>query len=491
MVFTFHGAVACWHFLMLPMVLVLFAYLALSLIGPLVWTTFDAAYAIMKPLLSSSSHDTPFALAQVYLISFALTAAAVVAGALLFVVVLGDEGKEPPPKGCKRLGLVGKSNLKDQYSKDHAVDQQTSRVKALVIYPIKSCRPVELDHAKVIPTGLEYDRQFTFAQLKSNASLERTTHEWHFITQREAPNLAQVKTELWVPDSDASDYDPKGEWVQNGGCIHVRFPFTPEIDFSVDGLAAFVNLLRAKWAAKDWTAQSERSFRIPYNPTSSRIKQKRYTTEPMRIWKEWPHALNMETEISSDALKKLRYCLGLSNPITLFRSDPTQPREVFRCAPRKDTGDVSYQPIVSMQDAYPLHILALSSIRDVDSKVSSGTPFRGELDALRFRANIYTTGTAAFDEDSWKRVKIGSTGGEYHISCRTARCTLPNVDPITGIKDRNEPRKAMSAYRKIDEGVPNEPCLGMQAVPMSQEAEISVGDEIEILQRGEHFYIKQ
>ncbi|KAH0390454.1 hypothetical protein KCU89_g15576, partial [Aureobasidium melanogenum] len=72
---------------------------------------------------------------------------------------------------CRRFGLIGRSNMSDQYSPEHNGQNLTSaaacKIKALFIYPIKSCKPVEIEHNDVILTGLRYDRQFCFAQLKT------------------------------------------------------------------------------------------------------------------------------------------------------------------------------------------------------------------------------------------------------------------------------------------------------------------------------------
>jgi uncharacterized protein YcbX len=69
---------------------------------------------------------------------------------------------------------------------------------------------------------------------------------------------------------------------------------------------------------------------------------------------------------------------------------------------------------------------------------------------------------------------------------------MPNVDPDTGIADRNQPYSSMAKHRCIDAGAGNKPCLGMHVVPSSDaERVVRVGDEIEVLERGEHFYVKQ
>jgi uncharacterized protein YcbX len=113
-------------------------------------------------------------------------------------------------------------------------------------------------------------------------------------------------------------------------------------------------------------------------------------------------------------------------------------------------------------------------------------------DARRYRANIYITGPTAYDEDNWTLIRIGNN--KYHVSCRTTRCKLPNTDPDTGNQDKkgNQPLSTMSKYRGIDAGDrPHSPCLGMHLVPTKDAvgSMIRVGDQVEMLKKGEHFFV--
>ncbi|OCL05813.1 MOSC-domain-containing protein [Glonium stellatum] len=402
------------------------------------------------------------------------------------------------PAGCRKLGLRTRSNLSDQYSPKYSTGSESTitkdgsslwKVKALFIYPIKSCCGVELSRGDILRTGMKYDRQFSFAQevtsLPSSQEQADGSHsvksEWNFITQRTFPRLAKVETKIWVPDPTSPTYSPEAEFVKSEGCVVIRFPFSPDVEFSWEGLRAFIAILAAKISGK---AEPIVQFCIPFNPTLERMRQKGYTSEKMKIWKDMPEALNMGVEIPDDVKAKLKYSLGVSNPLTLFRIDTTKFREVFKCAPKKE--EVGFQPIIGMADSYPLHIMNLASVRDVASRLPKG--YYKEFDALRFRANIYITGPPAFSEDSWAKIRIGKC--TYHISCRTTRCTLPNVDPATGIRDRNEPQTTLRKYRVIDDGSTS-PCLGMQVTPLVEEqGEITVGDGVELLARGEHFFLK-
>lgn len=122
------------------------------------------------------------------------------------------------------------------------------------------------------------------------------------------------------------------------------------------------------------------------------------------------------------------------------------------------------------------------------------------------RARV-VTGVPAYDEENWKSVRFspGSSSltadADFHVSCRTVRCKLPNVDPEDGTRHRNEPDRSLRRYRNVDSGAPLSGCLGMQLCPMFEDAETSeeddlrswleVGMDVDVLLRGEHQYIKQ
>ncbi|KAF9694149.1 hypothetical protein EKO04_007805 [Ascochyta lentis] len=397
----------------------------------------------------------------------------------------------PPPAGCKKLGIQGRGNFEDQYSKKYAKGGDATKekpwtVKALFIYPLKSARPVELDKSQVLRTGLKYDRQFTLAQyVTSMPGLDgKVKSEWQFCTQRKYPRLAKVETEIWVPDPSAPGYEKDGEWVESEGCLVIRFPFSQDTDFSLEGLKSWGKILAAQIAGK---SEPMLEIRVPFNPSQERIKTKGYKNETLRIWTDSPVALNMGCEIDSDLLAKLRYTIGTTNPITLFRIDTNKYREVYKCAPKKE--EVGFQPAIGMQDSYPVHILNLASVHDIANKLPRGSQMEQWrvpiVNALRYRANIYFTGPPAYAEDHWKKAKIGST--PFHISCRTTRCKLPNVDPETAVADRNEPSTTMRKHRVIDEGS-KKAVMGMQVTPL-EAGDVRVGDTIDVLETGDHFWV--
>ncbi|KAF2437819.1 hypothetical protein P171DRAFT_526604 [Karstenula rhodostoma CBS 690.94] len=404
----------------------------------------------------------------------------------LYILALSQrEQPIPPPAGCRKLNKSGASNLSDQFAKKYGHGGTPSAsnawiVKALMVYPLKSCGGVELDEAEVGHSGLKYDRQFTFAQqVTSLPTLEgKVKSEWTIITLRQFPRLAKVEVEMWVPDPEAPGYDKDGEWVKSDGCIVARFPFSPDTGLSVAGIKNYGKILAAKLGGK---SEPMVEFRIPYHPSKDTTKAKGYKKELVKIFGDIPVALNMGCELPDDTVDKLKYTLGVSNPLTIFRIDPDSPRPVLQNAPKKE--DVGFQTAIGMQDAHPVQIQNLASIHDVSSRVPAR--FR-PLNALRYRPNIVFTGPPAFEEDSWKKARFGSL--TLDISCRTTRCKLPNVDPLTGIADRNEPATTMRKYRVVDQGS-KAACLGMQVTPLD-EGILSVGEKIEILATGEHHFIE-
>ncbi|KAK7750367.1 hypothetical protein SLS62_007666 [Diatrype stigma] len=407
-----------------------------------------------------------------------------------------------------RLGARDKPSAASATSAD-----RPPRVRSLVVYPVKSCRGIEVRQGRVLPAGLEFDRIYTFAQLRSRfpVAVEDVDDEkkdgdkgngdtWDFITQRQFPRLATVKVDLWLPDEaklrrqgidhPASDED---------AFLILRFPWRDR------GWRGALQALGAKLARRSLGAEAEREVLLPvaFSPAAE-IAAKGYAYEDVRIWKDTVSALNVEAELPPE----LRLYLGVSNRLGLFRVDPARLREVYRCAPRR--ADAGYQPVTGFQDAYPLHILNLPSLRDFSSQVPKDQELQ-DLDVLRFRPNIIVSGAPAYDEETWKQIRLkpGDSGlfsdAVFHVSCRTVRCKMPNVNQTTGLRHPVEPDKSLRTLRAVDEGAPRMGCLGMQLTPLfgssgagGEEVDeeertswVGVGMEVVVEERGEHVYIKQ
>lgn len=411
---------------------------------------------------------------------------------LLYIALSERLQAENAPKGCKRLGLPpGRSNLADEFDPKYShgvppsqldeTGQPGWRIKALVAYPIKSCSGIEFDVANVVPTGLEYDRQFCFAEfvtpknVRPEASEEEKAPRWEFKTMRDGrfSRLALVKPEIWVPDPMAPSYDPDLEEVKSKGVLVIKYP----------RVAKGIWSLPLKLGMALGLCAREASFCVPLHPPPDQLDK--YPCLPVKLWKDFPISYDYAIHIPQ-SLRDFLSPDPSSPPLTLFRVNPAHHRQIFRCAPRKS--ELGFQPVTGFADAYPLHMLNMASVRDVARRCADAIP---RLSVRRFRANIIIQGPEAYAEDSWKRIRVGGRrnqlqlqngkagsvlpdekqrqgdeeGIEIHTVCRTVRCRLPNVDPDTGIRHPSEPDKTLKSFRRIDAGDPTNACLGMQLVP--------------------------
>jgi len=121
--------------------------------------------------------------------------------------------------------------------------------------------------------------------------------------------------------------------------------------------------------------------------------------------------------------------------------------------------------IVSFADGYPFMIIGQSSLDDLNSRMEVPLPMN------RFRTNFVFTGGKPFEEDSWKKFKIG---GLVFVAVKPcARCVITTTNQDTAER-LHEPLLTLSKYRKFD----NKVMFGMNLVCASTGI-IKVGDLIE------------
>ena len=123
--------------------------------------------------------------------------------------------------------------------------------------------------------------------------------------------------------------------------------------------------------------------------------------------------------------------------------------------------------IVSFADGYPFLIIGQASLDDLNSRMEVPLPMN------RFRTNFVFTGGKPFEEDNWKKFKIGSVNFEAVKPC--ARCVITTTNQETAER-LHEPLLTLSKYRKFD----NKVMFGMNLVSEST-GKVEVGDKIEFL----------
>jgi len=124
--------------------------------------------------------------------------------------------------------------------------------------------------------------------------------------------------------------------------------------------------------------------------------------------------------------------------------------------------------IVSFADAYPFLIIGQSSLDDLNSRLEEKLPMN------RFRPNFVFDGGEPYEEDNWKRFKIGEVIFEAVKPC--SRCTTTTVNQDDAGKN-DEPLKTLATYRMVN----NKVIFGMNLIH-EENGILHVGDEIEVLE---------
>lgn len=128
----------------------------------------------------------------------------------------------------------------------------------------------------------------------------------------------------------------------------------------------------------------------------------------------------------------------------------------------------SNNEIVSFADAYPFLIIGQQSLNDLNSRLEEKVPMN------RFRPNFVFDGGEPFDEDKWKKFKIGDAIFEAVKPC--SRCVVTTINQETA-EVKHEPLKTLAQYRLQD----NHVNFGQNLIH-DKVGSVKVGDAIEILE---------
>ncbi len=119
-------------------------------------------------------------------------------------------------------------------------------------------------------------------------------------------------------------------------------------------------------------------------------------------------------------------------------------------------------------DGYPLLIISEESLADLNSRLTEPLPMN------RFRPNLVVRNCEPFEEDRWKRIRIG--GIEFAIVKGCARCVVTTIDKET-LERSKEPLKTLAAFRKGPRGV----MFGQNGIPLG-EGHLETGMTVEVIQ---------
>lgn len=125
---------------------------------------------------------------------------------------------------------------------------------------------------------------------------------------------------------------------------------------------------------------------------------------------------------------------------------------------------------MAFADGFPLLLIGQASLDDLSQRV--GQP----LSMLRFRPNLVVTGSEAYAEDGWKRIRIGEV--EFEVAKGCSRCILTTIDPQSGERNaQREPLATLKTYRERDGDV----YFGQNLLPRGV-GELQVGMTVEVLE---------
>jgi uncharacterized protein YcbX len=312
-----------------------------------------------------------------------------------------------------------------------------TQIVSMRIYPIKSCRGIEVDETRLRKTGLLLDRNWMFIS-KSDRK---------FMTIRSNPAMTLVDTNIIEKDKQT------------------------HLEISVQG------------------GPAESRVAIPAFPTKEWLKENTTLTNDVEIWGAPTDAYEYSDSINSVFSKFFK------QDVALVYKGPT-PRNIAVNGREELYGRAQEHHFA---DVMSLQIASEASLRDLNARLAQ-VPDADALTIERFRPNIIVRGRDdhPWEEDTWKRVRITTNLPDREmlfkldldVVARCARCQVPNVNPETAEKHAKQPWDTLMKFRRVDQGGPAKykPCFGMLCVPKN-EGIVMIGSTLEVLETTDkHMY---
>lgn len=135
---------------------------------------------------------------------------------------------------------------------------------------------------------------------------------------------------------------------------------------------------------------------------------------------------------------------------------------------------------VGFADGYPFLLTTQASLEELNRTCQE------DIQMAQFRPNFVLTGSQPFEEDAWKRLRIGNVEFENVKPC--SRCIFTTVNAETAERSKKgEPIKTLGKFRlQPEEKAIN---FGINMVALNK-GEVRVGDSVEILEYQDAFTYK-
>ena len=308
-----------------------------------------------------------------------------------------------------------------------------TQIVSMRVYPIKSCRGIEVDETRLRKTGLLLDRNWMFIS-KSDRK---------FMTIRSNPAMTLVDTNIVEKDKQT------------------------HLEISVQGGAA---VTIPAFPTKEWLAE---------NTTLTQVE----------IWEEPTDAYEYRESINAVFSKFFK------QDVALVYKGP-QPRNINVNGREELYGkkqEHHFADVMSLQIASEASLKDLNSrlekIPGADAltieRFRPNIIVRGRDDHPWEEDTWKRVRITTVLPDREMLFKL-----DLDVVARCARCQVPNVNPDTAEKHAKEPWTELMKFRRVDQGGPAKykPCFGMLCVPKN-EGIVMVGSTLEALETTDkHLY---
>lgn len=303
-------------------------------------------------------------------------------------------------------------------------------IKEIHIYPIKSCRGITVNKAKLLKTGLDLDRNWMFAEAST----------LKFLTIRQISDMTLINTKITADDQ-----------------LEISISTKPNVRIS-----------------------------IPAHPSKGWLAQNTELNSDCVIWGQKVDGYLYSTDLTAPLSE------FFGKEVRLVYKGPT-PRALKGNADPKVLGRVEstkFADLMPVQVSNQKSIEELNyRLKTAGEKPISIERFRPNIVVEGdepWYEDVWKTVRLISSGSTTEKDAGGIT---MDIAARCARCQVPNVDPDTAVKHKKQPWNMLMSYRRIDEGIRFKPCFGMLCVPR-EEGEIRVGDTFEITEvTGDHRYL--
>ena len=126
---------------------------------------------------------------------------------------------------------------------------------------------------------------------------------------------------------------------------------------------------------------------------------------------------------------------------------------------------------VGFADGYPFLLTTEASLAELNRTCPE------DIQMAQFRPNLIIKGNKPFEEDSWKRIRIGEVEFENVKPCD--RCIFTTLNPITAQRSKKgEPLKTLAKFRLLDK---ESITFGLNMIALNTGV-VNVGDGVEVLE---------